>query len=153
METTLIDNYNCLENNSHFTNENDLRNYIIANKESFCEEVLGVTYKRHIEEYRFLPVPSLHSNTVVVDIVIVDSDDRAHLIELKCPRFGYTECMQGVGQCLSYYYLARIHKIQLADVYLVTSKHSNLVPLIIRDNALNIKYIYYDKEKHATIYR
>lgn len=144
-----ITDYTQLKNDNNFKNEKELRDYIILNKETFCREILKVEYKSHILEFKFKPIENLHDNSVFVDIVFIDTNDCAHFIELKCPKFGYNELMQGLGQCMTYYYLARAHNYNLAEVYLVTSKHNNLIPLVIRDNNLRIRYVYFDKSQHA----
>lgn len=139
--------------NSDFKNEKELLEYILLNKEVFCEEVLGIKYKNHIVENPFRPIEFLHDNTPNVDLVFIDSEDYIHMIELKCPHNAYGENLMGLGQCLSYYYLSRVNNLRLADVYLVTTKHNNLIPLVINDNDLKIKYIYFDKSKHAVLYK
>lgn len=138
--------------NDDFKNEKELLEYILLNKEVFCREVLGVEYKNHITEYPFKPIDLLYDNTTNADLIFIDSEDYVHIIELKCPRNAYGENLMGLGQCLSYYYLARLHNFRLADVYLITTKHNNLIPIVIKDNALKIKYIYFDKTKHAISY-
>lgn len=141
----LTDNYRILKNKD-FKNEKELKEYILENKEFFCSEVLGVTYMDHVVEFPFKPIESLHENTINVDIVFIDTEGLSHFIELKNPLNVHADCMMGIGQCLSYYYLARAYNIPLAGVYLVTSKHSNFAPLIIRDNDLPIKYVYIDRK-------
>jgi len=138
------DQYESFVNND-FENEKDLMEFIILNKELFCRNVLGFEYKSYETECAFKKIDHLHKNEPRVDIIFWDINNYVHLVELKSPRNEYGECMQGVGQCLAYYYLARVNGFNLGDVYLVTTKHCNLVPLIIRDARLNLKYIYFSK--------
>lgn len=142
-ETQTID-YSVLKNQD-FKDERELRDYILQNKEYFCKEALGVEYKSHIVECALKPIPHLFDNTIIVDLIFIDTEDKAHFIELKNPRNKYGECLQGLGQCLAYYYAARVYRYDIADVYLVTTGHSNLIPAVIRDNNLKVKYIYFSK--------
>lgn len=148
MNTTLTRDYKRLINDD-FKNEMELKDYILQNKEEFCRTVLKCTYKKHIEEYPLKAVKSLYDKPIYVDIVFVDENDMAYFVELKNPKSLFSEMMRGVGQCLSYYYMARVHNLNLADVYLVTAAHCNIVPIIIRDNSLRIKYVYYNKGQFA----
>lgn len=135
--------------NNDFKDEKELLEYILLNKEDFCKDVLGVIYKNHATEFAFKPIKYLHDNAPIADLIFIDTNDFIHVIELKHPRNAYGENMMGLGQCLAYYYLARMNGFKLADVYLITTKHNNMIPLVIRDNNLKIKYIYFDKARHA----
>lgn len=146
-ETKTID-YKRLKNND-FKDEKELRKYILENKEYFCEMILGIKYVRHIEEFTLKAVNSLYDKPLSIDLAFVDENEKVHFVELKNPKSIFSEMMRGIGQCLAYYYLARIHGYDLADVYMVTSTHCNMVPLIIRDNDLRIKYIYMSKDSFA----
>ncbi len=151
-EEILTNDYHILQNRD-FPNENALKAYMVKNKEWFCAEVLGVKYKSHEDEFRFPAIQHLCENEPRADIVFTDTNDRLHIVELKCPRNAYNECMAGVGQRLSYYYLARVFGFNLGGIYLITSKHNNLVPLVIRDNNLKIKYIYFTKTVIAKVFK
>lgn len=146
--TELVTDYKKLKSND-FLDEKDLKDYILLNKEIFCRDILKVEYKAHIEEFPLRPVSHLFDQPLYVDIVFIDTENYAHFIELKCPKSAFSELMRGVGQCLSYHLMARVRNIRLADVYLVSAVHCNMVPLIIRDNNLDIKYVYFDKTKHC----
>jgi hypothetical protein len=146
------DDYSILKNND-FNTEKELVNYIVDNIEYFCEYGIGCDYDRHILEFKFDKVEKLHDNGLRVDIVIIDKEGRYYFIEVKSPKKGtdmFRECMTAIGQCLAYHYLARVHGYNYEGVYLVTSGHSNLAPLIIRDSNLPITYLYVDKKSIAT---
>lgn len=137
--------------NNDFKNEKELKEYIISNIDDFCNDVLKIQYKSHDIEFPIKPIlKTLHDNTLFIDLLITDTNNYIHLIELKCPKNAYLECMMGLGQCLSYYYLSRCYNFKLGGVYLISAKHCNLIPLVIRDNNLKIKYIYYSKNNYAT---
>ena len=138
--------------NEDFKTEKEVVNYIVDNIEYFCEHALGCDYDKHILEFRFDKNEKLHDNSLRVDIVVIDKQGRHYFIEVKLPRKqreAFRECMTAIGQCLSYHYLARINDYNYEGVYLVTSTHSNLAPLIIRDNNLPITYLYIDKQSIA----
>ena len=147
----LINDFQELINND-FHSERDFSKYIIENKEIFCKDVLGIKYKSHNTEMPFRKISHLHDNEPRVDIVFWDNKGNAYFVELKGRNNSYLDCMTGIGQCLSYYYLARANDIKVGGVYLVANKHCNLAPLIIRDNNLKIEYVYFSKDKWAKVF-
>lgn len=149
MDKCHITDFSRLCNDEHFSSQDDMRDYIINNKEAFCSEVLGVEYKDHTIDFRFPIITYLHNANTVVPLVFTDQNNQLHFIDLKNPKNKLQELGHGLTRCMSYYYLARVRGYNLADVYLVTSKHSNIIPLIIRDSQVNVNYIYFDKEKWA----
>lgn len=135
--------------NDHFNNEKELVGYIVNNIEYFCDHAIGCDYDRHILEFSFDKKIELFDNSLRVDIVIIDKEGVHYFIEVKKPRKKtdcYREVMTAIGQCLSYHYLARVYNYNYGGVFLVTSGHTGLAPLIIRDNNLPISYIYMDRQ-------
>ena len=100
-------------------------------------------------EYKLPRIDQLYSNTPIVDLIFIDTNGFVHIIELKCPKDSFGENLRGLGQCLTYQYIAGILNLNLASIYLITTNHCNLIPLIIRDNKLEVKYIYFDKTRHV----
>ena len=138
--------------NDDFKSEKELVEHIVSNIEYFCEHALGCDYDRHILEFAFEKIEGLYDNGLRVDIVVIDKNGKHYFIETKRPRKttdAYRDNMTAIGQCLSYHYLARVYGYDYEGVYLVTSCHSNLVPLVIRDNELPITYLYVDKKSIA----
>jgi hypothetical protein len=148
MDKILINDYKVLKNND-FSSAQELKDYTLLNKEVFCREVLGFEYKSHVENHIFETIPHLFDEGIEVGLIFTDQEDQAHIVELKAPANTYLEGMQGIGQCLTYFYLARVQELNLVDVCLVTTKHCNLVPLVIRDGNLPVRYIYFSKENWA----
>lgn len=145
--TTYESNPQILQNNHDFESERELKEYILLNKELFCREVLGFEYKHHFEEFA-LPKCEF-TNEPRVDLVFVSQDDNFYYVELKNPQNAYRDLCSGLSQCLAYRYLAKYNNLKYNGVYLVTTQHSQIIPLIIKDNNLDIKYIYFDRSKHA----
>ena len=148
-ETTVETDSSSLLNDNDFKSEKELKDYIILNKEVFCSEVLGIEYKDHIVELKLPKIDHLFTNEPHVDIVFIDQNDKCYFVELKNPKFAYNELCAGLSQCLAYRYLARAHKMNYEGTFLVTTKHANIIPIIIRDNNLDVTYIYFDMSKHA----
>ena len=148
-KTTIETDSQSLINNGDFKSEKELKEYIILNKEVFCREVLGFEYKDHIVEFVLPKVKDLFTNEPHVDIVFIDKYDKCYFIELKNPKFAYNELCAGLGQCLTYRYLARANNLNYEGCFLITTKHANIMPVIIRDSNLDVNYIYFDKSKHA----
>lgn len=138
-----------LINDNDFNSEKELKDFIILNKEVFCKEVLGIDYKDHMTEFKLPKIEHLFTNEPHVDIIFIDQNDKCYFVELKNPKFAYNELCAGLSQCLAYRYLARANNFNYSGCFLVTTKHSNIIPIIIRDNNLDITYIYFDRNKHA----
>lgn len=138
--------------NKDFKSEKELKDYIILNKEAFCREVLGIEYKDHRVEYKMPQIKYLYTNEPVVDIVFIDQNDLCYFVELKNPKHAYNELCAGLTQSLAYRYLAGVTDMNYGGSFLVTTKHSGIIPLIIRDNNIDITYIYFDKTKHSVFH-
>lgn len=149
IKETITEDYKLLKNNNDFENERELLEYIVDNIKQFSKDILKAEYKSHIVELCIKPLDYYFDNTISIDLAIEDTKGMYHLLELKVPKNAFGENLRGIGQCLSYRFAANVYNLNVADVYLITTKHSNIVSHVIRENNLNIKYVYFDKTKHA----
>jgi hypothetical protein len=128
-----------------FNNPNELKEHIISNIESFCENVLNVTLRDYKTNFPLNPIPTHDGEeTIYADLLITDTSRCSHFIKFVCPQ-SVSDNLKELGQCMAINYYLKLFGFKQGGVYLVSSKNYDVVPFILKDNNSEIKYIYYEK--------
>lgn len=146
--------YSCFELadafNNDFPKEKDMCDYIESNISDFVVECLGYELKTYTREYPLVDGYNRNKKSNRrLDFMIETKCGKVIALECKNPTF-LAEHATAIGQALTYMTLfANLNK-RIDQLFIVSSKMDNTVPMVIDRFNLPIGFMVLDKSKHAT---
>jgi len=125
-----------------FTKERDIVDFLLANKNEHLQALIGTKIKKVETEVMIpkgLPRKGV-TGAARIDILVIDKEDRWHIVEVKHPKSEILENSKGIAQLL--FYDAMIHekeKVNVASMNLITSSFDPILGEIVPRNNLKIR--------------
>ena len=126
-----------------FESEKAMSLFIEKNISHFCYHILGDNYISHNKEYKPIKTKKFIKDVPNIRIdFLIECENKSYCVELKNPSNVFSELSRVVSQLMVYDIFLNDKDIEFV---IVTSKHHEIIPMMIKKFNLKFRYIVLNK--------